>query len=233
MRIINSQVQFMNRSSATEVQRGFEQQCYVLRDDGTMTVNATSIASDKGVERNVIVNLTSALLPLDAYVRIHRGDYVEGCGWFRFSDRSVEADLWNSRLGLTRESVETHGKINGFSGHPIACDILLVAGFDRELGGRQHLQDLFLSSSDHFGAIGPEISPVELEIEYVGVETRETKCGVFETDHWRILPGNTQTGHTHPGEDMWSLKGTLVFIEAAVPDFGNVYELTRFDDQVF
>ena len=231
MRIINSQVNFLNHSDAGEVQRGFENQIYVLRDDGTMTVNAVSIASDLGVERNVIVNLNSSQLPMDAYVRIHQEDRLEGCGWFRFEDKSVEADIWNSKSGLKRERVETDGIINGFSGHPIACDVLLAAGFDQKLGGCQHLKDLFLSSFHHFGATGPEIAPAELEIEYLGVEMRDTPCGTFETDHWRILPGNEKTGHTHPGEDIWSLRGTLIFVAAAVPDFGNRYELTRFEDR--
>ena len=106
-----------------------------------------------------------------------------------------------------------------------------MAAFDRTSPDKiQLLDNVLLSSPHHFGATGPELAPVKLEVEYLGVETRHTACGDFETDHWRILPGNDRTGHTHPGEDLWALKDTFVFVEAAIGSVGYRYELASFED---
>lgn len=232
MRLINSEVRFLRRANGSVEDRGYEQQRYLFHDDGTLALNALSFASDRNLVRDVVVNLDANQRPIDSYVRIHHGTRVEGAGWYRFEDGAVTADLWNTRKGVTRERVEASGRIRAFITHPIACDVLTAAAFDRCSADRvQHVRDVFMSSSDPFGAVGPEIARVDLEIEYVGVESIETAAGVFETDHWRILPGAERTGHAHPGEDLWALRDTFIFIRAEVSAIGFEYQLVSFNER--
>jgi hypothetical protein len=231
MRLINSEVRFLRHAAGATVERGYEQQRYLFHDDGTLSLSALSFATDRGLVREVVLNLDAAHRPLDCYVHIHHRDRVEGTGWFRFGENGVTADLWNVRTGHARDSAATLGPVKAFVAHPIASDVMLAAAFDRHSHDRvQELRDVFMSSSDHFGAVGPEIARVALDMEYVGVETREAAGRSFETDHWRILPGNDRTGHTHPGEDLWSIRDTFIFVHAEIAAIGYEYRLVSFHE---
>lgn len=232
MRLIESEVRFFHQADHGERERGLELQRYLFRPDGTLTLTAFSMAANLGITRDVIVNLDSRWRPLDAYVRIHLGERVEGSGWFRFDEEGVSADLWNAATGLSHQHVLAREGAMAFSGHPIACDILLAMAFDRRADRPVQLcRNLFLSSAHHFGATGPEIAPATLAIEHVGVDRIETAAGRRDADHWRILGGNERTGHTHPGEEMWSLKDTPIFLAAAIPALGYDYRLVRFEER--
>jgi len=233
MRVITSEVEFMSKG-ASHARRGFEYQRYVCLPDGSTTLSVTSIALDKSIFREVVINLNDKMRPLDSYVRIHHGTRLEGNGWFQFGKKAVTADIWNEKIGLWQDRAEADTGVRGFCAHPISCDLLLAASFDRASNDRVQLLDgIFMSSPHHFGATGPEIASVLLEMEYVGQERLTTKVGELETDHWRILPGNSRTGHTHPGEDLWALKDTFLFVHAEIESIGFEYRLTRFQDDEF
>jgi len=231
MRIINSTVEFLRESDRGALKRGFEQQTYTLHDDNTITLNVVSVALDHGVTRNVVLNLDHHWQPTDSYVRYQVGDRVEGYGWFRFEPNRVVADIVGRDGKHRREQASLgNGKL-AFAAHPIATDLTIVAAFDRHAKQQvQHLTNIVLSSSHPFGATGPEIAPVELEVEYLGTESLSLLNQTFDTDHWRILSGNDRTGHNHPGEDLWALRDSLVFIHAEIDTLGYSYNLRSFND---
>ncbi len=225
MRIINNEVTFTRTVDGIAQQRGYEQQRYIFHDDGTITLNALSMAFDRSIVRDVILNMDSAYRPLDSYVRIHRRDRLEGSGWFRFDETGVQADILNVAKGLVHESY-TQGRIGAFGAHPISCDVLMAAPYDRTSGEAIQTIPEIMSSRDPFGAVGPEVAPITIGVEYVGVETQETAAGVFECDHWRLIPNPKPDGSRHPPEDMWAIRGSFVFVRSQIAAIGYDYRLT-------
>lgn len=232
MKIINSKVRFIHLVDGERTDRGYEQQRYVFHEDGTLTLNAFSIASDHGISRDVVINLDCHYRPIDSYVRIHAGSQLEGVGWYEFRQGGVDSEIWNARLGRRRDTCDIPGGVKVFSGHPIAFDSLFMTAFDRTKTESTQLIDtgLVLSSSHHFGATGPEIFQIKLELEYVGAETIQTPAGQFEADHWRIVSGSEKTGHTHPGEEIWTKKDSFIFLAGALPSVDYTYELTDYEE---
>lgn len=229
MRLINSTVEFIESQGGRAHNRGFEQQRYAFLADGSISLNAFSVATDKGLAREVTVHMDANWRPVDSYVRIHRNNRIEGYGWFRFDGGVVEAELWNHETGRHRQLLEYDSQHIAFGAHPICTDMLLAAAFDRTSGQKvQYLENIVMSSAHHFGAEGPEIAPVRLEIEYVGVEKIEAAGRSFTADHWRIISGNEKTGHGHPGEDFWTLHNSLVFVHARIDSIGFRYELSEY-----
>lgn len=232
MRIVNSEVSFFRTVDGRREARGYEQQRYVFQDDGTLTVNAFSVATDRDIIRDLIVNYDADMRPVDSYVRIHRRDRLEGSAWFRFGHDAVDADILNVDRGVAHDHLHLGGRVSAFEAHSICCDVLMAAGFDRSAEARiQQLSHTVMSSADPFGAVGPHIAPVTLEIEYVGPETTQTPAGTFETDRWLLIPHKPDDGRAHPNMQLWSMRDTYVFARAEIAEIGYVYELTRYGEQ--
>ncbi len=232
MEIIESQVAFYKTQEGRRTSRGFERQRYVLQDDGTTCLNVFSVASDLSINREVTINLDEHWLPIDSYVRIHHGERLEGAGWFRFDDGSIESQVQQPGEGLVQRQVKFDDGPAVFCAHPIATDALLAAGCSRQQQDAvQLLPQVFLSSPHHFGATGPELAHTQLEMSYLGVEDVTAAGTQFQADHFRIAAGNEKTGHTHPGEDIWTVKDTCIFLRAAIVALGYEYELTHFQRQ--
>lgn len=228
MRIVNSEVSFFRTVDGKKQGRGYEQQRYVFQDDGTLTVNAFSVATDRDIVRDLILNYDVNMRPVDSYVRIHRRDRLEGSAWYRFGDEDVDADILNVDRGVVHDHLHLGGRVSAFEAHSICCDVLMAAGFDRASEARvQQLSHTVMSSADPFGAVGPHIAPVTIQIEYVGAEITTTPAGDFETDHWRLIPHKPDDGTDHPDMDLWSMRGSYVFARAEIAAIGYVYELTR------
>jgi len=235
MRIINSTVDFFCVSEPGKSQRGFEQQRYVVHDDESISLNVLSRAFDHGVTREATLNYDKHWRPIDSYVRFHLGDRVEGSAWFRFNDNHVVADIVDRDGKYRQETLDYPAPSQriAFCAHPIATDAALMSAFDPSLEyNTQHLENIYLSSGHHFGAVGPELAKAELEIEYLGTEKLNKAGRVFETDHWRVHSGNENTGHQHPGEDVWVLKDSFVFIHAEINKLGYSYELSSFEESI-
>ncbi|MFT7287052.1 MAG: hypothetical protein ACI87W_001161 [Halieaceae bacterium] len=231
MRIITSKVVFTDPTTIDDQPRGFEHQRYVFHDDETISLAVFSVAKDKGITRDVIINFDPFWRPIDSYVRIHLGSRLEGSGWFRFTEDAVSADIWNHTTGLDRQSVSVSPGAIAFGAHPIATDMVIAAAYDR--GTKESIQllpNVFLSSKHHFGATGPEIAPVRLQLEYLGRERISAAGSTFDTDRWRILEGNELTAHNHPGEVFWTLQDSFVFVRAEIPSTGYKYLLSQIDD---
>ncbi|MEM7704078.1 MAG: hypothetical protein AAF358_00915 [Pseudomonadota bacterium] len=232
MQIVESRVAFYKTQEGQRISRGFERQRYVLQDDRSVCLNVFSVASDLKINREVTINLDERWLPMDSYVRIHHGDRLEGAGWFLFEQGSVKSQVQRPGEGLAEQQQRFDDGPAVFCAHPIATDALLTAGCSREEPGAvQLLPQVFLSSPHHFGATGPELAHTQLEMSYLGVED-VTAAGInFEADHYRIAAGNETTGHTHPGEEIWTLKDTAIFLRAEIVALGYEYELTHYSRQ--
>ena len=93
--------------------------------------------------------------PVDAYVHIHR---VYPCGRigmvFAFSDRRVDADLWNreDRSPRDKQIEDARDASTALAGHPIACDVMLMATAQHFTEGAPQQPDpiWYCPSSDHF-----------------------------------------------------------------------------------
>ena len=107
-----------------------------------------------------------------------------------------------------------------------------MTAFDRSKDEAVQLVDtgIVLSSAHHFGATGPEIAHAKLELEYMGSGPIKTPSGEFEADHWSILAGNETTGHTHPGEEIWTKKDSFIFLAGALPSAEYLYELIAYEE---
>lgn len=226
MEIIQSNVEFFKQQDGQRVARGFERQRYVLHDDQTVCLNVFSVASDLGITREVTLNLDGSWRPLDSYVRIHHGQRLEGSAWFRFSASQVTAKVQHYKEGASKQAMPVGKQGAVFCAHPIATDALIAAAYQRDdPTPTQLLPEVFLSSPHHFGATGPELAKTAIEMTYLGSEEIVAAGQTFDADHYQIMAGNQTTGHTHPGEDLWTLKDTFVFLKAEIAALGYVYEL--------
>jgi len=222
-------IRFVGDRDGAPYERGRERALYRLHPDGRSTLHASSENFDRRVVREVVCTLGPDGAPEDAYSRVHVADAYVGSAWFRFGDGLAEAECFNAAAGRLSQRLSLNGRVRGFGLHPVTTDLLLCAGYDRAAGGVQRPPNMFLSSADHFGRTGPMLSPVTLDVEYVGREALDTPAGRFEADHWRFPGDDGSAGHGHPTEDMWALAGTLVLLRAEVGgEIGTTYELVEF-----
>jgi hypothetical protein len=219
-------VRFVAWRHGTPYERGREWVRYDFHRDGSITVHATSTSDDPPVTRDVLYTLGADYRPLESFVRIQSADGYEGSGWFRFRPGVVHAHTYNVRAGWAALEQPITGRVGGFCAHPVSTDALLCAAYDHaSTDTRQVLANVFSSSPDPYGRVGPCLTPESLALEYLGQEPQSTPAGELIADRYALSRCEAPDVRL---QEICCLAGTSIFLHScAAGVYGTRYELAE------
>ena len=220
-------------------ERGREWFSFSFREDGQVTLRAYCEIDDARVERDVIYTMTNKFRPLDCFVRLHSDGKFLGTGWIRVTDTEAECEVFNTGFGRVEQNVPLATPAISLGSHPLACDALVLPGFDHAKPERVQTSGGKLSTSPLLdGGSGPFLSVGSGTIEYVGPEQVTTRVGTFDAHHYRFPPRASRPLHpsgTPLSEDIWVTHPDYTFVRAEVhgylrnPSGFGRYELVEFE----
>lgn len=221
-------------------ERGREWFSFSFREDGEITMRAFCEIDDARVERDVTYTMKSDFTPIDCFNRLHVGGKFLGAGWIRINGLVAECEVFNTTFGRVSQRIELETPPRTLGSHPLACDALVMPGFDHAKPEKVQTYSRGLSTSPLLdGGSGPLISHHRaLTIEYLGPEKATTGAGTFDAHHYRVLPDPTRPLHpsgTPLTEDIWLTHPDYTLVRAEVrgylrnkTGFGR-YELVEFE----
>ena len=206
-------------------ERGREFFDVTVHADGSRTLRATSEMDDTDILRDVVYTVDGAWQPVDAYVRLTvRGAFM-GAGWFLFTDRQAEGEIFTAETGRMSQRITTDRRTPSFGAHPVVGDALHLGCFRgaKQEGSQTH-PDVLMSSPLPNGASGPMLSPLALTAEYLGEEEITVPAGTFVTDHYRyVLPDD-------PDEHVWVIPEDYTLVRLRWDRLETTYELVEYRD---
>ena len=137
------------------------------------------------VERDSVLAVDATLRPLDAYVRIQTGGAFTGAGWYWFSDREAQCEVFSRGDGRTRYSQSIGSGPFAFCSHAVIGDAWMLAAVAPAADGCRRAVTLLTSTLNKQGATGPGLATKAYGVERVGAETIEVPAGRFDTVHLR------------------------------------------------
>jgi hypothetical protein len=206
--------------------RGRERVTYTLNRDGTTTMSARSESFDPAVVRDVVYQLGADHRPAEVFVRITNGGVPEGAGLYRFAADHALLDGSNAKRGRVSERFPLAGPVKAFVAHPVATDVMVCIAADRTRPGAVvPASGVYLSSADPYGRSGPEFTPADVAVAFLGNAPLPTPVGKLPADHF-LLYLRGEDGAFAPFQDLWCLERTAIFLRAfARPPVATSYGL--------
>ena len=205
-----------NKPERLGQERGREYFILTKQSDGVQVLHAhCEIDDEPNVIRDVVLSLDKDCYPVDCSVRLSVGDKYEGTGLFRFAADHAECETFNRRDGRISQRIATSAKVRWLGSHPIIGDALGLCVYDLAKGpGREFFPNMMLTSPDHRGATGPQIT---------------VAAGTFDALHFRYVDTAGQLPEEHPPYDVWCTDdGDYIFLKGAVGGYMQTrYELTE------
>jgi hypothetical protein len=225
-RCITGTIHFVAQRDGRPFVRGREWVRYDYAPDGTIDVQAVSTSDDPSVRRTVCYKLARDYRPREAFVRIEADGTHEGSGWFRFSPGRADWHAFNVRDGSSSGSMPIRGEVGGFCAHPVSTDALLCAAYDRTgASTRQTLENVYSSSPDPYGRVGPRLTPESIVLQYAGRESLDTPAGPLSADRYVLSRAEAPDVAL---QHLWCLADTSVFLRSrAAGTYGTTYELVE------
>tara|TARA_R110001599_G_scaffold132983_1_gene310345 strand:- start:64764 stop:65498 length:735 start_codon:yes stop_codon:yes gene_type:complete len=209
-------------------ERGRESFRVDIHADGARVLAAHAEIDDAPcVVRDVNQRIGPDGRPKDSFVRIAVDGQFRGSGWFRFGKNIAECEAITTIEGRISQRMELDSPLVAFGNHAIINDGFLLSLYDLSQGpGTQLIEHMYLSSPDHRGATGPMFFPINLAIQYHGLEEIEVEAGRFEA-HKFSLPDVPGLLEKHPDYDLWCTSdGHYILLKAAVGGYMQTrYEL--------
>ncbi|HEY0940231.1 MAG TPA: hypothetical protein VGE08_09060 [Steroidobacter sp.] len=233
MRTIRGKIVYLSHKQGSPVEYGRERFSYSWHPDGQCTIRSVceierGVVRDRHVVREVTYSMDRNQYPLDCFVRLHEDGVFLGSGWFRFSDRLAECEVYNRKIGRITQRVDE--RVRSFGAHALTCDMTHCARYDHTSDVRIQQTRAYLSSLDHDGCSGPLLSSIEFGIEYAGRETITVPAGTFETDHY-LFHVSGALPEEHPTEEVWCMPGDLAFVKIKVGGYMNsTFELAELEE---
>lgn len=216
-------------------ERGREYFSLTKQSDGMSVLHAHCEIDDAP---DVVRDITSAfdtatMRPRDGGVRLSIGGAFEGSGWFNFSDKSCELEVFNVTMGRMSERLPLKAPAAWFGNHAIINDGFLSRFFPLESEpGKRRISNVMMSSPDHRGATGPEMFPLSFGLIYIGDETVSVGAGTFEARKFEVVDTAEGLPEEHPPYTMWCTRDEDgLFLKGGVEGYMMTYyelvELTR------
>jgi hypothetical protein len=209
---------YVSEKTGTDREFGREWFSISRHEDGQITVRAqceidSGVVRKRSVVRDVVCSLDSNNRPLDCFVRLHENGQYLGAGWFRFDDNKVFGTLHNRHIGHVEQRFEVDGPIPSVGAHPLVCDMLHCLAFDTTRNERvQRSRRIMMTSRELDGCSGPELTWMDMDIEYLGRETITVPAGTFQTEHFCFpFPSGE-----YPEEHVWFVPEELLFVRVRV-----------------
>lgn len=159
------------------------------------------------VLRDITCHIGPGMVPRNLLVHLTVGDDYLGSGWMHHDADAgrIICESHGPSIGRNSEMREDVGAFDGFGTHPVVGDGFLTRIVDTSRGPHKRKLRVFLPSPDHRGASPPQISEVEITLEYVGEEKKSVAAGTFACRHFRFIDDSDagMGGTTHPDYDMW------------------------------
>lgn len=159
------------------------------------------------VLRDITYHIGPGMVPRNLLVHLTVGDDYLGSGWMHHDADAgrIICESHGPSIGRNSEMREDVGAFDGFGTHPVVGDGFLTRIVDTSRGPHKRKLRVFLPSPDHRGASPPQISEVEITLEYVGEEKKSVAAGTFACRHFRFIDDSDagMGGTTHPDYDMW------------------------------
>lgn len=187
-------------------------------EDGQTTLRAqceidSGVVRKRGVVRDVVYSLDSNHRPIDCFVRVREDGRYLGAGWFRFEGNTARGELHNRDVGHLRQRLELDGPIPSVAAHPLVCDMLHCLAFDTARSERiQRSSRIVMTSRELDGCSGPQLTSMDMDIEYIGQERLTVPAGTFMTQHFCFpFPSGE-----YPEEHVWFVPQEMLLVRARV-----------------
>lgn len=197
-------------------------------EDGLTTVRAqceilSGVVRKRSVIRDVVYSMDANHRPIDCFVRLQENGKYLGAGWFRFEGHTASGMLHNRDVGHIEQRLEVGGPIPSVGAHPLVCDMLHCLAFDPTRNERiQRSRGIVMTSRELDGCSGPQLTEMDMDIEYMGQETITVPAGTFETEHFRFpFPSGE-----YPEEHVWYVPADMLLVRVRVgPGMMSRYDL--------
>ncbi len=230
-RNLRGKINYISHQKGEPFEYGREWFTYTWHEDGQWTQRAIceiepGPVRDRHVIRDVTYTLSKDRRPLDCFVRLHQDGAFLGTGWFRFTDKVAECEVFNTTMGRVSQRYELSEPPLSFGAHNLTCDVTHCARYDHNSGVKvQPAKQILMSSPEHDGCSGPLICEIEFGLEYIGRESTTVPAGTFETDHYVFRLNN------HPDEHVWCLPDDFVYVKIEVGGYMNsTFELVSLEE---
>lgn len=206
--------------------------------DGSRTLQARSEIDDEpSVVRLVTTTLTESWQPQDAFVRLTVRDRFLGATWYRFGADFAECEGWTVGEGRFSQRFALERPIDAFGAHPLQGDAWACSAYDLAGGPGTKRLNLLMSSTDHRGATGPTLIPLETDLRFVGRESVTVRAGSFDALHFQFGQEGGWAADDqlrHPLYNLWcSADGDYVFLRGDVSGYMKTrYELVAYERNV-
>ncbi len=235
-RNLRGKISYISHQKGDPFEYGREWFTYTWHEDGQWTQRSIceiepGPVRDRHVIRDVTYTLDKNNRPLDCFVRLHQDGAFLGSGWFRFTERMAECEVFNTKMGRVSQCVELEAPPLSFGAHNLTCDVTHCARFDHNSNEKiQPARHVLMSSPEHDGCSGPLICEIQFDIEYAGRESVTVPAGTFDADHYIFhLQGRMQ--EEHPKEEVWCLPDDFVYVKIKVGGYMNsTFELVKLEE---
>ncbi len=205
-------------------ERGREWFTITRHPNGDRTMRSMCEIDDSQVLRDVVYTVNKEFQPLDAFIRLTVKERFMGSGWFHFSEDLAECETLMTEGGRVSQKIKLNGRPPFFGAHPVAGDCWCAGGFDRSQAEPvQLLGGGMMSSLLPNGASGPMLSPMDMQVEYVGLEEVSVPAGTFEAHHFRFLVDGLGP------EELWCFGDDLIFVKIRWDHLATTYELVELE----
>jgi hypothetical protein len=218
-RTIRGRVAYISEAEQTrEHQFGREWFALTQHDDGQVTLRAqceidAGIVRRRSVIRDVTYTMDAQHRPLDCYVRLRRNGQYLGAGFFRFAGNTAHGFSHNVETGEVHQRLDLDGPIPSIAAHPLVCDMLHCLAFDMSRKDQmQRSRNIVMTSRELDGCSGPLLTPMDMDIQYLGKETITVPAGTFETEHF-VFPFPDKL---YPEEHIWFVRDELLLVRVRV-----------------
>ena len=205
-----------------------------IHSDGGRTIRTLTEMDDRGVLRDATLTVDKDWYPLDCFARVVVHDCFVGTGWFRFTEKVAEGEIYLADGGRITQRWPLDKKVAIFGPHAVANDVWQIAQLDRSRPGViQSAGPRLWTSPLPDGGDGPligygfrgtrELGVVDLV--YVGQEEITVPAGTFLCEHANVV----RPGESEPIE-FWATGENLTFVRLRFPHLGQLYELVEYED---
>ena len=236
-RTVSGKILYTSQKPGMEgAERGREWFTFTHHADGSTIMRARCEIEepDPTVLRDITLHIGPDRMPQNLLVHLTLGDEFLGSGWMHFDqgEGSVECESYGPAIGRHSEKRDA-GTFDAFGTHPVVGDGFTTRLMDVGQGPHRRKLRFWLPSPDHRGATPPQLSEVEMVMEYVGEEERTVAAGTFACRHYRYVDESDagMGGERHPDFDMWvTADDDSILVYGAIDGYMmNRYELVELE----
>jgi hypothetical protein len=193
---------------------------------GGRTLRALCEMNDVGVLRDVSLSMNLDWTPRDAFCRVSHNGVTSGTTWFAVEPDAVVCEGLIAGMGRISQRMPMSTPLGYLGLHPVVCDALIVVQRGKDEPGVFRPIACLTNSRAPNGDVGLYLTPVVIDLAYIGEEDIEVTAGRFRADHYQL-----RWSPEWPPADVWVHGEDCLFVKMTWSLIETWYELVSLEPQ--